>query len=340
MRNLCLFLLMVTYHLNAANVVTNQAAALIDTNQMPAIEQSQHAMASVISKKSGLSLKSVLNKGLSYDDFSSAIMRSYFQQPPIEYNSNKMWFSVVVDEEKLKSMMLAQRIPVWPDRRGELFVWIVEEHENQDLINTAPNSETFYWLQQWFEQKGIPASFYNYQNDDLLDFQPRDVRYLNPDLIDFVEENYDAAVSLFVFVKHSGNGYSYRYGLSRPGKSLEIKNLKFVSLAAGMEALATDIQAKMSDGQQVFADEFNKSTVSVKVNNIENADQILSLITYFDNHALIDKYHINQLSNGQVAVMMDINVLPDTFVKFVSREQVINHLPLDLGHSIIFSMSE
>jgi len=340
MRKICLILLLFGCHVDAAIVVTNQAAALVDTSQLSTSEQSNQAMAAVISKKSGLPLKAILDKQLSAEAFNSVVLRSYFEQPPVTFASDKMWFSVVVDEERLKALMLEQKIPVWPDRRGDLFVWIVEEYENQDLVNAAADSESYYWLMKWFEQKGIPASFYDYQKDDLLDFQPRDVRYLNPDLIDYVEQNYSAAVSLFVFIKHSGNGYSYRYGLSKPGQPLVIKNLKFVDLSSGLESLATDVQAKMSEGQQVFADEFSHSTVSVKVNNLENADQLLSLINYFDNHALIDKYHVNHLNNGQLSVMLDINVLPDTFVKFVSKEKVLNHLPLDLGHSIIFSMSE
>lgn len=340
MRRICLFLLIFASQVDAAIVVTNQASALVDPGQLSTSEQSHQAIAAVISKKSGLPLKSILSKELSDETFGSAVLRSYFEQPPVEFASNKMWFSVVVDEAKLKARMLEQQIPVWPDRRGELFVWIVEEFEDQALISSAADSEAYYWLMKWFEQKGIPASFYDYQKNDLLDFQPRDVRFLNPDLIDFVEQNYAAAVSLFVFVKHSGNGYSYRYGLSQPGENLVIKNLKFVNLSSGLESLASDVQAKMSEGQQVFADEFSQSTISVKVNNIDNADQILGLISYFDNHALIDKYHINQLNNGQLSTMMDINVLPETFVKFVSKEKVITHLPLDLGHSIIFSMSE
>ncbi len=340
MRLIYLYLLLCTCQLAAANVVSNQAAALVNPAQLSSAEQTRNALAAVVSKKSGLPIKSILNKNLKLDDFRAAILRSYYEQPPTEFAAENMWFSVVLDEEKLKSLLLSEKIPVWPDRRGGLFVWVVEEYEGQELVNAAPDSEVYYWLTKWFEQKGIPATFYNYEANDILDFQPRDVRFLNPDLIDFVTENYESSASMFVFVSHNRNGFSYRYGLSQAGEQLVIKNLKFVDLASGLESLASDVQAYMSKDQQVFADEFSQSTVAVKVNNIENADQMLLLMNYFDNHALIDKYHINQLSNGQISAMMEINVLPDTFVKFVEKEKVINHLPLDLGRSIVFSMSE
>ncbi|MEZ5472939.1 MAG: DUF2066 domain-containing protein [Marinicella sp.] len=340
MKLLLVFLLFYCPTLLAVDVETDRAAALVDNQQMTLDEQTEMALAAVVSKKSGWSLDAIRQKNVINESFNSIILRNYYQKPPMALGNNSMWFNVVVDEIKLKDLMIEHKIPVWPDNRGQIFVWIVEESVDGELINAAPDSATFYWLDHWLKQKGVPARFYDYQDEDLLVFQPSDVRYLNPDLIDFVEQSTDVNAVLLVFVKHQRSGFSYRYGFAKTDQQASIKTLKFIELASGLETLASEIQTIMSHDQQVFADEFSQSTVSVKVNNLVNSDQVLKLLNYFDNHALIDDYHINQLKNGQLSAMMNINVLPDTFVKFVDEEQVLEHLPLDLGHSILFSMTE
>lgn len=324
----------------AVEVETDRAAALVDAEQMAVANQTQVALASVVSKKSGWSLDKIIRENVINESFNSAILRNYYQKPPAAFAHDKMWFSVVVDEAKLKQLMIEQRIPVWPDNRGQVFVWVVEELEDGQLVNAAPESAAFYWLSSWFKNKGVPAQFYDFQGEDLLAFQPSDVRYLNPDLIDFIQQSRDVNAVLLVFVKHQRSGFSYRYGFTKADQQTTIKNLKFIGLASGMETLTSEIQSALSQDQQVFADEFSKSTVAVKINDLMNPDQLLKLLSYFENHALIDAYHVNQYKNGQLSVMMNINVLPDTFVRFVNDEQVLEHLPLDLGHSIIFSMTE
>lgn len=340
MRILLVFLLVFSTASRAVEVETDRAAALVDVQQMTEASQAQAALASVVSKKSGWSLDQINQEGVVDESFNAAILRNYYQKPPVNIAGDKMWFSVVVDENRLKSLMIANRIPVWPDNRGQVFVWVVEELEDGQLVNASSDSQAVYWLSSWFEHKGVPTQFYDYQGEDLLTFKPADVRYLNPDLIEFVQHSYDVSAVLLVFIKHQRSGFSYRYGFTQADQQTAIKNLKFIELASGLETLASDIQVAMSKDQQVFADEFSKSTVSVKVNNLMNPDQVLRLLSYLENHALIDDYHVNQYNNGQLSVMMNINVLPDTFVRFVDNEHVLEHLPLDLGHSIIFSMTE
>ncbi len=337
MRIIYLYLLLCACQLAAANVVSNQAAALVNPAQLSSAEQTRNALAAVVSKKSGLPIKSILSKNLNIDDFRAAILRSYYEQPPTEFAAEKMWFSVVLDEEKLKSLLLSEKIPVWPDRRGELFVGIVEEHEGQELVNASPVSELYYWLTKWFEQKGIPASFYNYEDNDILDFQPRDVRFLNPDLIDYIQSNNDAVATLMVFIKHTGSGYSYRFGLAQADKQTVIKNLKFVDLASGLKSMANDVQKLMADGKRLYANEFNPSTVSIAIKELNDANQVLKLFNYLDQHALIDEYQANRLKSNQLNLMMKIKVLPDTFVNFVENEGLMEHVPLDLGQTILFN---
>ena len=321
----------------AADVDTSYAAALVD-KQMSGWELTQKALAAVVSKKSGQATNNVINQGLIDDSFKPIVLRSYYEQIPAEYDKKHIWFNVVVDEAQLKSLMLDRKIPIWPSRRGEVFIWMVEELESGELVNSTQASEAYYWLNKWLIEKGVPTNFYNFEAEDLLTFKTEDVRYLNPDLIDYVTETYDAAISLFVFVKHSRTGYSYRYGLVKNQQPTTIKNLKFVDLSTGLNTLAEDVQLSMSDGQQVFAEEFSQNTISVKVTNLVRPDEVLDLFNYLDNHALIDNYQASHFKNGQLDLAIEIKVLPDTFVKFVEKENVLTHLPLDLGNSILFSV--
>ncbi len=315
---------------------SNQSAALVNPNEQSDWQQAQQALTAVLSKKSGLSDTNISAKYSIDESFKSAIIRSYHEQIPGQFAPDKQWFNVVVDNDKIQQLMLSQSIPVWPDRRGTVYVWMVEENLDQPLAHANTDSEAVYWLQQWFDILGLPSQFYNAETEDLLAFKPEDVRYLNPDLIDYIHSENEITMTLMVFVKHNSNGYSYRFGLTEPEKPSVIKNLKFLDLASGMKSLAANVQAIMANKQRLSADEFNTNTVAVTVNDISDANHVLRLLNYLDQHALIEEYQVNQLKSRQLNLMMRIKVLPQTFIKFVENDGLLVHQPLDLGRSLLF----
>ncbi|WP_198538185.1 DUF2066 domain-containing protein [Marinicella sediminis] len=335
-----LILFVFTCQVMAVQVDTHVAAALVDQQQTSEAQRQLSALTAVVSKKSGLTVSQLLSEQLVDEDFRPAILRSYFEDIPRHLDANELWYNVVVDEDRLNRLMIDKEIPVWPAQRGDAFVWVVEELEDGNLINAPADSAASYWLRQWFRHKGLPARFYDYQAEDLLAFQPRDVRFLNPDLIDFIQQNHQPDLTLLVFVKHSRNGLSYRVGLQRGDEPIQIKNLKFVNMSSGMSSLADLAQSMMASGQQVFAEEFSENTVSLLINNLANAEQLIDLKKYFDQHALIDRYQIQSFSNGRLSIMANIKVLPETFIKFVDAGQMLQHMPLDIGQSILFSVAE
>lgn len=338
MKSMTLILLLISTWVSAVTVDTNRSAALIDRSVTSDWEKTQQALMAVLSKKSGLSYREITSQNLVNESFSAVVLRSYYENLPAAYGQSAQWFNLVVDEEKMHRLMLDQDIPLWPQRRSEVFVWVVEEYEDETLLSSGPDSEVVYWLKKWFDVLGVPVRFYDAADQDLLAFQPQDVRFLNPDLVDYLGANTSASMSLLVFVKHTGSGYSYRFGLARPEQSTMIKNLQFIELSSGLQSLASAVQSVLAEGQRVLANEFNANTVSVVVNNLTDADQMLRLMTYFDNHPLITQYQANQLKSGQLKLMMNIKVLPDTFVKFVEDEKVLEYLPLGVGHSLIFNV--
>lgn len=324
----------------AEKVDTNQSAALVNPKVQSPWEQQQQGLVAVLSGKSGLSLKTIKNKFNIDESFKSVILRDYYEQVPTDVSADLQWYNLAVDEAKLQQLMLAQRIPIWPDRRGQVYVWLVEESADNELSNANVDSQAVYWLERWFRAMAIPVEFYNSDAADLLMFEPKDVRYLNPDLIDHLLLNEDMASVLLVFVKDTGSGYSYRYGLSQVDKQTSIKNLQFLDLASGMLTLASDIQKTLAEGHRLYPDEFNPSTVSLIVNDINTADQMLRLMDYLDEHALIDRYLINQAKGQQVQLMAELKVLPDTFIGFVENEGFLRHQPINVGSSILFKVIE
>ncbi len=338
MKRLIVIITIISFAASASQVDTNQSAALIDPESQTQWEQQKQGLISVLSMKSGLSRSDIESRFDINQSFSSAILRSYYEKLPAEFNNNKQWFNLTVDEVKLQQLMLDQRIPIWPERRGQLYVWVVEEKTGETSSYAANDSSVIYWLRRWFKALGIPTVFYDATAEDLLSFEPKDVRYQSPDLIDYVLANQDVAMVLLVFVKDTGSGYSYRYGLAKHDEQTQIKNLKFIDLSSGMLTLASNIQNFMAKDQRLFAEESNSSTVAVTVNDILTANQMLILMNYFDNHALIDKYQINQLKGAQIKVMANIKVLPDTFVQFVENEGIIRHQPIGIGSEILFKM--
>lgn len=336
MKSLILILCAVSFGLSAATVDTNHSAVLVNPGELTTWQQSQQALTAVLSKKSGLSAANISSNYAVDERFKSAVLRSYYEQVPNLNNTNKQWFNLVVDKDLMHQLMLSQRIPIWPDGRNTVYVWVVEEHQGQPLVHASDASASVYWLKKWFEVKGVPAQFYDAGAEDLLTFKPEDVRYLNPDLIDYILAEKEVSMALLVFVKHTNNGFSYRFGLSEPEKQTTIKNLQFLDLAAGMKSLVDYVQNIMADDQRLFADEFNDNTVAVKINDVNDANHVLKLLNYLDQHALIDAYQVNQLKSKQLNLMMRIKVLPETFIKFVESEGYLLHQPLGLGNTLLF----
>lgn len=320
----------------ADSVDTNQSAALVRVGVAAQEAQSEAAFYSILSKRSGMGDRELRNQFPLTEDHRSTVLRSYIESVPPTIDANAQWYHLIVDNNKIHQYMLDHDIPVWPDRRGQLFVWVVEELPDQTLVSSVPESPVIYWLKKWFDVMGIPTQFYDPNAEDLLVFQPEDVRYLNPDLVDFVQTDEAHAAVLMVFVQHTRSGYSYRFGLTPTEQPMMIKNLQFVDLASGMKTLVQAVQAVMAEGQRLFADEFHANTISVAINDLMDADHMLRLLSYLDRHALVDAYQVNQLHANQLQVMMRIKVLPDTFIDFVNKEGLLAHVPLDLGQTILF----
>lgn len=337
MKSLILIFISFSFNLLAAAVDTNHSAALIEPEKQSDWEAMKQGLIAVLSKKSGLDSRQIDQNFVIDESFKSLVLRNYYENVPVQFKKGVQWYNLVVNQDMLHQMMLDLEIPVWPDRRGKLFVWVVEEIEDQPLVNAPVQSESVYWLKKWLATMGVPAEFYDATTEDLLTFQPRDVRYLNPDLIDYIQSNNDAVATLMVFIKHTGSGYSYRFGLAQADKQTVIKNLKFVDLASGLKSMANDVQKLMADGKRLYANEFNPSTVSIAIKELNDANQVLKLFNYLDQHALIDEYQANRLKSNQLNLMMKIKVLPDTFVNFVENEGLMEHVPLDLGQTILFN---
>lgn len=338
MNRIILIISLLSFEVIAEQVDTNQSAALVNPETQSQWEQQKQGLISVLSMKSGLNRNEIQNRFEVNESFKAAILRNYFEKLPNELDSNKQWFNLTVDEDKFQQLMLEQRIPIWPDRRGQVYVWVVEEKPDQPLHNATSSSPVSYWLRRWFNVLGIPTVFYDSSAEDLLNFEPNDVRYQNPDLVDYVTANQDVSMVLLVFVKDTGTGYSYRYGLAKKDQPTQIKNLKFIDLSSGMLTLVSNIQTSLAEGQRLYAEEYNDSTVAITINDITSANQMLNLMSYFDNHALIGKYQVNRLKGGQIKIMANIKVLPDTFVQFVENEGVIRHQPVGIGSEILFKM--
>lgn len=336
MKSLFTILCGLSFCLSAATVDTNHSAVLVNPGELTEWQQNQQALGALLRKKSGLSDDNISARYVVDESYRSAILRSYYEQIPNQTGAEKQWFNLVVDDKKMHQLMLSQKIPIWPDRRGTVYVWVVEEFETQPLVHASDDSEAVYWLKKWFDVLGVPTRFYDAQAEDLLTFKPQDVRFLNPDLIDYIQADDEIHMTLLVFIKHASNGFSYRFGLAEAEKPVVIKNLQFLDLAAGMKSLAGYVQNIMADGQRLLADEFSDNTVAVTINDISDANNILRLLSYLDQHALVDAYQVNQLKAKQMRLMMRIKVLPETFIKFVENEGLLMHQPLDLGRSLWF----
>ncbi len=324
----------------AENVDTNHAAALVDTQDVKAPGALQSAMFALISKGSGLNAEAVESQSWLDSSFSSLILRHYFEQTPRQEGTQQYWLHVIADEKLLREKIIEKEIPIWPKRRQPLLVWMVAENSD-GILSFEPNQGmNHYWLSKWFENKGVPADFYQVSETDLMDFSPEDVKNLNPDVIDYMQQVQQYDDVLLVYVKDTGRGFSYRMGLTKLGEETIIKHRQFVELSQGFGHLTDFVQSHQAADQQIFANELADRTISVQVNNIQNADQMLMVLNYLDGQSLVNKSHVSAFKNQVLSLRLDISVLPETFARFVDKSALLSYLPLDTGNHLIFSVQQ
>lgn len=321
----------------AKEVNVNQAAALVDSQNVKAPGALKSAMFNLISKGSGLNAEAVESQGWLDDSFSSVILRHYFEQAPRHNGAEQYWLHVVADENMLRQKIVEKEIPIWPNRRSSMLVWMVSEDESGLLSFESESGDNHYWLSKWLENKGVPADFYQVDESDLMDFSPEDVKLLNPDVIDYLHQVQQYDDVLLVYVRDTGLGFSYRMGLAKAGEETIIKHRQFVKLSQGFNHLSDFVQSHQAANQQIFANELANRTISVQINSIYNADQMLMIINYLNNQSLINQWQIEKLDGQVLHLRLEISVLAETFARFVGNESVLTYLPLDTGSSMIFS---
>ncbi len=322
---------------SAEEVDVSQAAALVSTQNIKAEGVIRQALEALVSKNTGLSVDYLNDNSLVTDDFSEVILRHYFVQSKDQLSGQPYWLYIVADEDKLSAKLAEHELPFWPKRRSLLYVWLVSENEVGILQHEPVDSIFHYWLSEWLKNKGIPTIFHQVSEDDLLDFAAEDVKNLNPDLIDYVHQVQQQDSLLLVYLKDTGRGFSYRMGLAVEGQDIIIKHRQFVDLSKGFEYLSDFVQSHEAASQQVFANEVTDSTVTIRVNHIDNADRLLTVLNYFDAHSLVTSWQVLTLNNNQIDLQLKLAVVPDAFSKIVDREHVLKYLPLGDVDRLIFS---
>ncbi len=332
-----LVLLIVSWSVEAEDVNVAEGAALVATQDLRAPGALQAALEALVSKNTGLSVDYLRNNGMVSQDFSSVVLRHYFEQSMDRASTEPYWLHVVADESKLSDLLALHELPIWPKRRTPLYVWMVSENAN-GLLQHEPNGTLpQYWLSQWLSEKGVPAMFHQVAEDDLLDFAPDDVKNLNPDLIDYVHQVLQQPNVLLVYLRDTGRGYSYRMGLAKMGNDVVMKNRQFVDLSKGFAYLSDFVQSHQAASQQIQANELANRTVAARINNINNADNMLAVLNYLDAQTLVKEWQVLSFKNNRMELNLSLSVIPETFTRFVSQEQVLQHLPLGDINRLIFS---
>lgn len=334
---LCFVLLILVSPAWAEDVDVAEGAALVASQDVRAPGALQAALEALVSKNTGLSVDYLRNNGLVTQDFSSVVLRHYFEQSMDRMAAEPYWLHVVADETKLAELLALHELPIWPKRRDMLYVWLVNEDPN-GLLQHEPNGTLpHYWLSQWLDEKGVPAMFHQVAEDDLLDFSPDDVKNLNPDLIDYVHQVLQQPNLLLVYLRDTGRGYAYRMGLAQMGQEVIMKNRQFVDLSKGFAFLSDFVQSHQAANRQIQANEMADRTVAARINNIHNADAMLAVLNYLDAQSLVKEWQVLSLKNSQMELNLSLSVVPETFTRFVSQEQVLEHLPLGDVNRLIFS---
>jgi hypothetical protein len=315
----------------------NSAAALVDGQRAQDNAQIMAAITAVISKKTGLSEQTIAEQEWLDESFKGVVLRHYYEQLPAYVDYSGLWFHVIADNHKLNQMLIDRNVPMWPPNRPELFVWLVEEQADGTLSHAANDSVGRYWLEKMLANKGLTFQFYNPMDADLLQFKPEDVSYLNPDLVEKVFLDYQPDQLLLVKLRHYGSGHSYRVGLFATADSeADIENRQFVNLPKGLQFLASWLQQNLAQGQQIEASEFGEFTLPIVINDIKDASSMLRLWQYLQNQPLIKDFHATGYGQNSLQLQLNARVDLDAFIKVLSQDGMLQHMPLGVNNLTVF----
>lgn len=337
MKRIFYLLCLVTSVVIAQKDNLNHAATLVDRQNPQDSAQVMAAITAVISKKTGLSEQTIRSQGWLDDSFNRVVLRHYYEQLPSFIDREGLWFHVITDGRQLNQMLIDRNVPLWPPNRPQLFVWLVEEQADGTLSHAIEGSAGLYWLSKWLTNKGIDHQFYNPMDADLLQFKPEDVSYLNPDLVDRVFQDYQPDQVLLVKLRDYGSGQSYRAGLfESPDSEAQIENRQFVNMANGFDLLVTSIQQRLADGHRIDAAEFGAFTLAIVVNDINGPASMLQLWQYLQNQPLIKDFHATAYGQHSVQLQLNTRVDRDAFIKVLSKDGMLQHMPLGMANKTVF----
>lgn len=96
----------------------------------------------------------------------------------------------------------------------------------------------------------------------------------------------------------------------------------------------------MATGRQVFANELFDQTLSISVGNIQNADQLLTILNYFDHQPLIGSYQVTALQRSELEVRMEVSVITETLIRFLENDGLLTHLPEQSDRRLSFLFAQ
>lgn len=325
MKYYLLCFLLACYVATAENVDVTSSSALVSTQNTNDGQSINQAWLNLISKYTGVSIDRLRNlKLLQRFDTKKSILRSYHKKIP--YSNDMYWFNISVDAHFLKQLVIRENLSIWPPKRKTVYLWLVEEDE-KGVFFSSEQSETMYWLKNWFDIQGVPLNYINPSEIAGLDFSPDTIKNLSYEPVKVINELHPDASVLMMTVKHHSGGYSYRLGFASGGKPLQIRHQQFTDLFQGLRDASEFVKNTAVGGETVRAVDFSEYTFPMVVNGVVDYNEVSKVFSYLEEHFLVRAVELTGFDKTQLIFRLSIQSKPDVFIKMVQDDGFIRHQP-------------
>lgn len=229
----------------------------------------------------------------------------------------------------VQSLFKTAQLPIWPDTRPEVLVWVSGERQGKALLDTQ--AAEMFALKQAADVRGLPVSAPLLDLTDRQALSATRIWALDEASIRAASTRYDLDAVLAGRLRNTGAG-------SAPWRGSFILLNKgerqyFKAAAATMEEAARQIIDKATDylaNKQsiVVSDSDFAPSIDILVSNVQGFDAYAGLLTYLKSLPVVASIMVSRVEGSAVKLELGYNGSADKLLSTLSDSEQLQTVPL------------
>lgn|GEM_PF-244692 len=242
------------------------------------------------------------------------IEKSELEVPPLPYLLDVSFAPSIVEEK-----MADHGLDIWGRVRPSVLVWVAHEQKGErSIVGTSDAGELVENLVLLGEQRGVPLYLPVADLQDVSAIDVDEVWGLFPESVDQASERYRADSVVMMRVSQSGNGLWSGNWLLNLKQTLEVGAKYDSTLPSLLEALVSDLAAKLSSHYAVSKIPGEDGGVlNLEVDQVSTFADYIEIQRYLNNLPPVSSMNIAWVRSGRAGYQVTLIGSKDQFFEHV-----------------------